>query len=271
VLNRIIGYDENKKTKEVIYRGYEGTIPATSLSFYDSVGNEILNYYRIEGSPFDGKLIKTLSYYNENNKLVKTISYGFEKRIRKDVDKGFGRPGGCIILPEDYEKNKTWALEKVWNYRYDKKNRLVEKYLIVGGDTQNRYVYHYDSNDGLIEERLFSQNELVGIDSYKRYHGGFEYTTTSYDNGKRKKDWNDKEYGVDTFRYKTDKFGNITQELVIEDGGRQVSRHKKYYDEKNRMVREEIYDTNDKLLGIYKHIYETNINPTHKIFNVNSE
>jgi len=216
---RTIGYDENEKAKEVKYNWYESIVPSTSLSIHDSSGNLIEYYYKNDDTTESERAIKTLYYYDKQNKLSKTISFDFEKRLRKDVDKGLGRPGGCIIYPEDYEKHKSWALSSVWDYKYDDSGRLVEKIAPICNSSQSRYTYKYDVKGRLIEERSLDNDRLIWIESYTYYDDGHEYTRTWYENGQRRKNYNGQFKPIDTFRYKTDKFGNETDEKTIEEGG----------------------------------------------------
>ncbi len=270
ILSRIIGYDEKGNEKEVVYHFYESYVPATSIVFYDSSGRTSERYYRIDEKPGFGSLSKTLYEYGEGDRLIKSISFGFEKRIRKDVDKGLGRPGGCIITEEDYEKNKSWEISSVWIYKYDEAGKLIEKLAPIINSTQNRYTYKYDEKGRLSEERSLENERLIWIESYTYNDGGYEYTRTWYENGQRSKDYNGKFEPIDTIRHRIDKFGNETDEQTIEEGGRQISRHKKYYDDKNRIIRNEIYDENDKLLGFYIHKYDIKSNHVTKKFIVSN-
>jgi len=268
---RTIASDTNNTIDETIYNWYESIVPSTALSIYDHSGKILEYYYKNdEKTPSEGAT-KTTYYYDDQKRLTRTVSFDFEKRLRKDVDKGFGRAGGCIITEKDYEKYKSWEIFSVWNYKYDQSGKLVEKFAPIFNSTQNRYTYKYDEKGRLIEERSLENERLIWVESYVYYDLGHEFTRTWFENGQRRKDYDGKYHPIDTFRYKIDKFGNETDELVIEEGGRQVSRHKKYYDEKNRIIRNEIYDENDKLLGFYSHKYLDNGHPVSKKFYVSRD
>ena len=92
----------------------------------------------------------------------------------------------------------------------------------------------------------------------------YEYTRTWLErDGTRGKDGNGSLTSVDTFRYQTDRFANIFEEKVIEEKGRRVNKHLKYYDKLNRVTRLEMFDENNRLIGFYIHKYQSG----HKLVN----
>jgi len=264
---RVVSNDQAGREKEIIYTSFESYIPATSLIFYDSFGKKSVEYYRIDEKGQQQSLTKTLYYYNEKAQLIQSITFDFKRRIKKDVEIGLGRQAGCTITEDDYEKQKSWALASVWNYKYDDLGRLITKVASVLNSTQDHYLYSYDPKGRLKEERSLEGNRLIWIENYEYYQNGYEFTRMWFKkDGTREKEWNGLLTPIDTFRFKTDKFNNVTEELVIEEGGRQVSKDYKFYDTQNRLRRHEIYNDTDKLIGYYVYDYISSQRPFRKTF-----
>ncbi len=269
IIARVLSNDQAGREKEVIYTSFESYVPATSLIFYDSLGKKSIEYYRIDEKDLRQTLTKTLYHYNEKAQLIQSVSFDFKRRIKKDVDKGLGRPGGCIITEDDYEKQKSWALVSIWNYKYNNLGQLIEKIAPILNSTQDHYLYSYDSSGRLKEERSLEGNRLIWIENYTYSQNGYEFTRIWFEeDGTRGKEWNELLTPIDTFRYKTDKFNNVTEELVIEEGGRQVSKDYKFYDIQNRLRRHEIYNDTAKLIGYYVYDYKSSLRPVRKTFTV---
>jgi len=266
---RLLSHDQAGREKEVVYSSFESYVPATSLVLYDSSGKKSVEYYRIDEQGQKQTLTKTLYYYNKKDQLTQLVAFDFERRIKKDVDKGLGRPGGCIIVEDDYEKQKSWGLASVWNYKYDDQGRLIEKVAPVLNSTQDHYLYSYDGMGRINEERSLEGNRLIWIESYTYGNHEYQFTRTWFEkDGSRGKEWNGLLTPVDTFRFKTDKFNNVTEELVIEEGGRQVNKDNKFYDNKNRLIKHEIYNDRAKLIGYYTYSYMNTKRPIRKNFTV---
>ncbi len=98
--------------------------------------------------------------------MIKSVGFDYQRRIKKGVDKGYGSAGGCIITEDDYEKTKSWKLETVWNYIYDKQGQLIEKISPVINSGQNRYLYKYDSVGRLSEEQSLEGKDPIWIEKY---------------------------------------------------------------------------------------------------------
>ncbi|OQP66460.1 hypothetical protein A3860_13290 [Niastella vici] len=273
-LSRLVYYDKDGREKSTAYQFYESRIPATSLCMYDKDGRKTEEYYRIDEKGRLSSFTKTIFEYNESGKLARTIAFDFMRRMKEGIVRGLGTSGGCIVSDEDYEPKRSWALNTVWNYVYDKEGNLIEKFRSFPRDMyQDRYLYKYDNRGRLIEERSFSQGHLYYVESYQYYDGGYEYTRVLYDeDGTRAKQWNDSLETIDTFRYAVDRFNNQLEEKIIEEGGRLVSRDRNYYDKKNRIIRKEIYDEDGKLLGFYAHQYaDSVVKPRQLNFSLSNE
>lgn len=267
ILARVLWVDNKGNDKEENYIEYESYVPATSFSIYDSLGRQLIEYYRIDDENDKGVLSKTFSYYNTSGNLFKSVEFSYKRRLKKGVEKGIASPGGCIITADDYEKYKSWDLEKIWNYLYDKQGKLIEKISPKNSSSQNRYLYKYDSTGRLMEERSLEDEYPVWTESYTYSYNGYEFTRTWFEkDGSRLKKWDKTLESVDTFRYKTDRNNNIISETVIEESGRVVSTDINSYDDKNRIIRHEIYDEKNKLLGFYIHKYQFTAKPAKRKF-----
>lgn len=267
ILAKVLWVDDKGNEKEEKYISYESYVPATSLSIYDSLGRRLVRYYRIDGQDRERVLTKTFYYYDTLGHLLKSVTFDYQRRIKKGTEKGIASSGGCIITEDDYEKAKSWELETVWNYTYDNQGKLIEKISPKINSTQNRYLYKYDSAGRLLEEQSMEGKFPVWTEKYIYTNNGYEFTRTWFDNdGTRRKNWDNSLVTVDTFRYKTDKNKNVINESVIEGNGRVVSTDAKYYDAKNRIIRHEIYDEEGKLLGFYIHKYLSNSKPLSRNF-----
>jgi len=262
-LSRIVYYDKSGREKNTTYISFEDYVPATSLKIYDKDGREIEAYYRVDDRNSRSSLTKNIFELDENGKIIRTIEFDFVRRMKKGIVRGIGTPGGCIVRDEDYERVKSWALKTVWNNVYDKEGRLIEIVQSYPEKiSQDSLLYKYDKQGRLTEERSLTNGHQAHVDRCVYYDGGYEYSRTFYEpDGTIEKIWNDSLEYIDTFRFKVDRFNNMLEEKVIENGGRLVSRERNYYDEKNRIVRKEIYGEYGRLLGFYIHQYTTSVKP----------
>lgn len=253
--------------KNVVFTSFLGYVPATSLIFYDSIGNKKIEYYRIDKKDHHQKLIKTLYCYNENAQLIQSISFDYTRRIKKYNKKGHVISRGCSINDDDFEKQKSWALESVWNYKYNLQGQLVEKIAPILNSTQDHYLYSYDQKGRLKEVHSLNGNRLIWIENYTYHQNGYEFTRTWFEkDGTRAKSWDGKFDPIYTIRFKTDKFFNIIEESVYEEGVRIISRDVKHYDTQNRLSRHESYYDSANLNEYYIYNYINSQNPIRKIF-----
>lgn len=130
----------------------------------------------------NGDSTKTVFTYDENGQLIKETHYLFSRRLRADVDKGFGRPGGCIIDAEDYEKERSWYIRSVIQYKYDSFGRKTEYYApSIHWGSQNRYTWSYNDSGKIQEHRSFDDDELIWIEEFSYSDTHYRYTRTWYD------------------------------------------------------------------------------------------
>ena len=108
----------------------------------------------------DNDSSKTINSYNDQGQLIKSENYDFKRRIKKGVDKGLGRPGGCIITEADYEKNKTWQVRSEINYKYDNNgNKILYDASKNHWDSQNNYTWKYDEKNRVTEHSSYNVSQ----------------------------------------------------------------------------------------------------------------
>jgi hypothetical protein len=56
---------------------------------------------------------KVLYYYTDKKQCTKEEHFSCERRLKKNSNKGFGQPGGCVVLDKDLDTNRTWMEENV--------------------------------------------------------------------------------------------------------------------------------------------------------------
>jgi hypothetical protein len=268
-LARVIGYDKNGLEKKITYIDYESHVPATVVNIYDSSGLKKEEYYLDEDLNIKWtSLHKRLFEYGENGKVARIITFEFTRRMKKGIVRGLGTTGGCIVRPSDYEKKKTWALKFVWNHVYDKEGRLTDyarSYPEHG--YQGRYLYKYDDRGRMTEESSLTEGHIFYLDKYKYDDSVYEHTLTTYErDGTIAK--NSKGLAKFTLhKCKVDRFNNLIEDRVINEDG-PAYRERYYYDEKNRIIRHEFYNSTDKLSWFYVHRYATLEKPMRLTFAV---
>lgn len=187
-----------------------------------------------------GEVQKSFFYYNDSL-LVRVESFELKKRLKPDVDKGFGRPGGCIIMPEDYEKEPTWKASRIVLYQYDSFGRKKLSYSPLFQSSHNRFEYQYDSDGNLIIEKSLDESRLLYIINY---HYQLNQTISELQ-------WDNKDWGG-TKRIKTfDKHGNLIKESTIQNDKEWVDDY--LYNIDNKLVRFIAYDSDGEIS--LTHIY----------------
>ncbi|MDO7846917.1 hypothetical protein Q5H92_11155 [Hymenobacter sp. M29] len=109
-----------------------------------------------------GDSLKSYSLYNDKGQLIKSRSFQYQKKLKPSVDKGLTRPGGCIILPEDYEKNRVWQEGVTSVNRYNAEGKRVE-YTSMQGSTvldKRRWSYY---KSGKLREQSSSSDIAASI------------------------------------------------------------------------------------------------------------
>lgn len=189
-ISKIVKYDINNRVLSEQYQGfkkssYDGT--ANVIDYYD-YKNELLvqkrTVYTDNSTPSFRQLdsAKTVFYYDNQKKLVKSQHYDFIVRLKPNVDKGLGRPGGCHIDEEDYEKESLWDITSEIIFKYDSLDRKIEYYAPkIHWGNQNRYTWSFYDNGKINEYRSYDHDRLIWIEKYSYADTSYQFSRTWYD------------------------------------------------------------------------------------------
>lgn len=182
----------------------------------------------------------TINSYNKKNLLETQEFKSFERRIRKDVKKGFGI-GDCIITKDDYEKTPTWKTESKVHYSYNSKDQRIEYFAPeVHWSNQNRYKYEYDSL-GRKSKIISLENDTVLYEESISYKDGIEERNLVW---AREKDFEPHHYFIST---KKDSNNNPVEIRRSNADGTLEFIILKSYDSSNRIVSEKRLDSEGNL------------------------
>jgi len=200
---------------------------------------------------------KMICYYNNENQLIKEEHFNCEKKIRKDVDKGLGRLGGCVVLEEDFEKFRTWEKISEINYSYDKLGRkILYDATKLHFDSQNRYTWIYDDKGRIQKYNSYNNDRLIWIEDYTYTSDDYNFARIWYENGEptKRKYWEKEEPTIFTFTYLLNKKGNILKEIVTTNKNEIISGEITDYDSKDRVSKIVYLNTKDEIE--MTHIFE---------------
>ena len=108
-----------------------------------------------------GDSAKSFCFYNDEGLLIKSRFFRYEKKLKPTADKGLGRPGGCIILPEDFEKNRVWQEKSTTIYRYNSAGKLIERMNMRDSTVSEKQRWSYYKSGKLREESSFDRNDVM--------------------------------------------------------------------------------------------------------------
>ncbi len=229
-LGRVVAYNytghkENSAT---------GTSDVLGIKEYNKVGKlSVLTSYYNESS-MKGEVTKTFYYYSDTI-LIAMERYSFEKRIRSDVDKGEGRPGGCIILPGDYEKERTWKLEQ--QVKYERNNVTnTSSYSTVSNTSQNGWEYTYDEKGRMATKQSMDGNRIVYTE-YFTYKGDTVFSDLVWNNS----EWS----GTKRAKVYSGKTKKIVAEFITQGDKTWIKRY--WYDDKDRITRYQYYNVDGSI------------------------
>jgi hypothetical protein len=184
----------------------------------------------------DNDTMKILYFYDVNKRCIREEYFNCERRLRKDVEKGLGKQGGCIVFEEDLEKNRTWIKTNEVTYLYNKNGLLIKK-----NDRQDYdRVWKYDNLKRIVQERAYSFDKLEFIQDYKYFNGGYKYSQIFYDrNGNPEKpNYSDIIFNpIFTSTFFFDYKGKIIKEEMSTEKGIKISDETSYYDHNGRIVK----------------------------------
>jgi hypothetical protein len=235
----IAEYFKDYKTDSGNGRGY-----ILVINEYDDAGKLKIttNYYET----FTPSVVQKIFFYYNDSLLATKESFEFTTRLKPDLNKGIGRQGGCIITPDDYEKDKTWKLTDLTKYEYDNKGKKIKAYSLVGRfpSDNDDYEYEYNKEGKLLKEKLLKHKEALWTTEY-RYMQHQEISLLT---------WNINNWGTTkTIKKYGSKAQNLLEETTIQNGKKFVRKY--YYDHKKRLVRYNSYDSDGKLdlTHVYKY------------------
>ncbi len=244
-------YDSSGRVIAKYYKDYktdkgDGLADVITINEYDD--SEKLkvstDYYETFRS---GEVQKTFFYYEDS--LLKTVeSFEFKRRIKADVDKGLGRPGGCIVTSDDFEKERTWKLTRLVKYQYNFKGQKKKSYSLVSQSSHNGFEYEYDEEGRLIIEKSLDENELLYTTKYEYSDNQIISILT----------WNKNDWGS-TKRIKTYDILNkkLLKEVVIQNENEWVDEYQ--YDENGQLIRFISYEKDGKIGLTHIYRYRKNV------------
>jgi len=186
---------------------------------------------------FNKDTTKVLYWYNDRKQRVKEEHFSCEKRLRKDVKKGFGQAGGCVVFGEDFEKNRTWMKTKEVTFSYDDKGRRIKR------DDEQDYTcfWQYDKLNRIIQEKGYHYyNKLAYVEDYQYFNGGYRYSTIYYDQHEKPEvpKYSDIELSpIYTYTFYLNKKGRITSEEITTEKNAKISSEITQYNNKGRIAK----------------------------------
>ncbi|MCK9613838.1 MAG: hypothetical protein M0R16_13250 [Bacteroidales bacterium] len=218
--------------------------------------------------------------YDENNNLVKSISYNHSGDINEHILYKFDEKNNCIeeicffdeneIAEHHYfvfDDKNLCANEKIVyaesgeshvTFKYDERGNLLERRVMnPEGETEEMEVFEYDG-DKLISEKLFGEDNVLEHENKYSYHENGDvvlyehitseerssYTTEYFYNQKGEREkiliYDAQGRLREKLIYTRDDKGNILE--VTEEDVTSVKTTKMSYDEKNNPVKQEDYN-----------------------------
>lgn len=253
-------YNSKGQLTSYYYKGYQ---ESSSVSNTDS---KYLNFYRdtllvlSTSIDEDKDSSKTIYYYNTSGQKIKEEHFDYKRRLKKDSDKGLGRPGGCIVTDKDYEKNKTWEKTSEINFTYDSNgNKVLYDATKLHWDSQNKYTWTYDDKHRIIEHSSFDNNKLIWTERFEYFNNGYKFTRTWYDYDGTPKQLKEKswEYWPQyTFTYKLNANGQLIEVKVMTEKGELTSSETIFYNSSGKIIKNTKFDSKGQPDITHIYLYE---------------
>jgi hypothetical protein len=215
------------------------------------------NYYK------DSLLIKTeTSYrnsikkqivefdYNNKNYLEKKIVKSYETRLKKNE-----KHEDCLLDDEDFEKKPTWKIiteEKlIYNSRGQKTEKIVDEKEF---NRKKKYLYFYNYDGLLTKIKLLEDDEIIWEEFRECFEkGNYDYIRL----WKNEYTFKDICRSIGKIRFVYDE-KNLLIEMTKPDetGIRGNVKIQNYYNQNNELIKQERYNTENKLEITHLYLYE---------------
>lgn len=152
------------------YRRYSpsDSLVSKSVYKYDNKGNEIGAY---SYTSTDNLTNKILHKYDRRGNCVEILSYNAENKLNNKTVKKYDAKGQCAEKI-DYDADENVTAKTI--YKYNEKGFWSEIFVYGTDNTlesNNTYIYQYDSNDNWIEQIIYNKNGATKIiERYIEYY-----------------------------------------------------------------------------------------------------
>lgn len=188
-----------------------------------------------------GDQIKTRYFHDHLNRLTREERLTLARRQKTNVDKGNGRPGGCILVDSDFRKRRSWEKTSVIHYAYDGQGQLVSYDApTLHYSSQNRYTWVYDSLGRVGKHFSYDRQRLIWVEEFAYFPGGHRFTRTWYDadgSPSHLKPENKGYWPRYSTTYHDDENRQVTLEETSSEKGVLVSRTQWYYNAQHQLTK----------------------------------
>ena len=189
-----------------------------------------------------GDQIKTRYFHDSQNRVTREERLTNEHRQKKNVDKGNGRPGGCILVASDFHKHRSWEKTSVIYYGYDAQgHRVSYNAPTLHYSSQNRYTWAYDSLGRLSKHTSYDRERVLWVEDYTYFPGGHRFTRTWYDEADggpaQLKPQNKGYWPQYATVYQCNEHGQVKVEETTSEKGVLSSRTLRYYNAQQQLVK----------------------------------
>lgn len=253
-------YNSKGQITSYYYKGYQ---KSSSISNSDS---KYFNFYKDSllvlstSIDEDKDSSKTIYFYNASRQKIKEEHFDYKRRLKKDSDKGFGRPGGCIVTDKDCEKDKTWEKTSEIKFKYDSNgNKILYDATKLHFTSQNKYTWTYDEQNRVVEHSSYDDTKLIWTEQFEYFRDGYKFTRTWYDyDGTPKqlkaKSW---EYWPQyIFTYKLNSNGQVIEEKVMTEKGELTSSETTLYNSSGKIIKNTQFDSQGQPDITHIYLYE---------------
>lgn len=211
-------YDRDQNLTSLITLGKQGECFLSYTYCYDGNGNRILKEGKT-GSLFSGRI----RYQYDCLQRLESVISSEGKRETFSYDEAGNR------LTQKSGKKQEF-------YRYDSRNRLVERIERNDSTPTFSIQYHYDAQGNLLEE-VKKKQKIIPFQKKRYDYNGFQQMkrVEKEDIPNQKKEWQENKYDAENLRYQMEENGESTQFLT--DGWQILTEVGEKDQEKKRLIR----------------------------------